>query len=168
MEENRKCMVCGKERIAKKISYQYGISSCKIHITGLANLRGLAFIIDIIFLSFITVVIGEIILGMQTQIFSQKYGYIITMCFFLIRDSFWGRSPGKFICGLVTIDATTKAPITPLASFKRNLPLLIPFMPLVVAFQLKGTRIGDGWSNARVIRIKHRKIFTTGEVKLTD
>jgi uncharacterized RDD family membrane protein YckC len=43
------------------------------------------------------------------------------------------------------------------ASFKRNLPLLIPVVPLIVAIQLNGgPRWGDGWANTRVVWKKYR------------
>ena len=72
------------------------------------------------------------------------------------KDCFAGQSLGKAIMGIRVIDKTTGKPIGAKVSFKRNLPLIIPFMPLVVAFLLyKGYRKGDGWANSKVIWKKY-------------
>ncbi|HVT79323.1 MAG TPA: RDD family protein [Phycisphaerae bacterium] len=77
---------------------------------------------------------------------------------FFFKDGFRGYSLGKVICGVQVIDRTTRIPIGFGASFKRNLPLLIPFVPLIVAFQLaRGQRLGDGWSNGMVIWKKYER-----------
>ena len=81
--------------------------------------------------------------------------YVIYVGFpmmFFCKDGFGGRSPGKALMGLHVLDTETLGPIGFGSSFKRNLPLLIPFMPLIVAvLLLKGHRIGDGWSRSRVV-----------------
>lgn len=80
-------------------------------------------------------------------------GYVV----WLFKDGFDGQSPGKRLLGLQVVDIDTGQGAGLLASFKRNLPMLIPFAPLVAALQLsRGTRLGDGWANTRVVWKKHR------------
>ena len=73
------------------------------------------------------------------------------------QDGFGGYSPGKWLCGVRVIDARTGAPIGVGASFKRNLPLLIPIVgQLIILIQMnKGPRLGDGWAHAKVIWNKY-------------
>jgi uncharacterized RDD family membrane protein YckC len=74
----------------------------------------------------------------------------------LLKDGFNGYSPGKWMMGVQVVDADTGQGAGFGASFKRNLPLLIPFAPLVAAFQMsRGPRLGDGWANTRVVWKKH-------------
>jgi uncharacterized RDD family membrane protein YckC len=75
----------------------------------------------------------------------------------LFRDGFGGRSFGKSVMGLQVVDAETGQGAGFGASFKRNLPMLIPFAPLVAAFQMtRGPRLGDGWAQTRVVWTKHQ------------
>ncbi|MEQ8821607.1 MAG: RDD family protein [Sumerlaeia bacterium] len=73
---------------------------------------------------------------------------------FLGKDGlFSGRSPGKAMMSLQTVDATSWQPIGFQQSIKRNLVLLIPFMPLILAFQMQQPqRMGDVFANTMVIR----------------
>ena len=76
----------------------------------------------------------------------------VTLC----KDCFSGHSAGKAMCGVRVIDETTGKPGGIWASFKRNLPLVIPLVPIFVGFQLcEGHRTGDGWSNTKVIWKKY-------------
>jgi uncharacterized RDD family membrane protein YckC len=75
----------------------------------------------------------------------------------LFKDGLDGQSLGKRAMGLQVVDAGTGQGAGLGASFRRNLPMLIPFAPLVAAFQMtRGPRLGDGWANTRVIWKKHR------------
>jgi len=75
----------------------------------------------------------------------------------LFRDGFGGRSFGKSVMGLQVVDVDTGQGAGFGASFKRNLPMLIPFAPLVAAAQMsRGPRLGDGWANTRVVWKKHQ------------
>ncbi len=59
--------------------------------------------------------------------------------------------------GVQVVDEIIGKPVGFDPSFKRNLPLIIPLMPLIVAFELpKGKRIGDGWARTRVIWKKYK------------
>ena len=83
------------------------------------------------------------------------------------KDCFDGQSLGKVLCGVRVIDEATGAPCGVGTSFKRNLPLIIPFMPLIAAVQLcQGHRFGDGWSNTKVVWKKYADHPIFAPVKL--
>ena len=93
--------------------------------------------------------------------------YIFLPMIFGLKDGFAGKSLGKLICGVEVIDIDTQKPIGFARAFKRNLVLMIPLMPIVVAFTLaKGRRFGDKWANTKVVLRKARNhpIFTGGLV----
>jgi uncharacterized RDD family membrane protein YckC len=72
---------------------------------------------------------------------------------FFFKDSVRGISLGKLVTGLQVVDSRTGEPIGPLQSLKRNLILAIPFMPIALAFQMRGgPRVGEGWAHTRVIQ----------------
>ncbi|MCH8048339.1 MAG: RDD family protein [Planctomycetes bacterium] len=164
------CAVCERDKKMRKNLRLYGYRACKKCYYALANRRQFAYLIDL-FLFRVVYVAGAFALGMaigsrpiSEEVFSLiDWGlFALFITVFLFKDGMGGISPGKAVCGVQVVDATTGEPIGPVASFKRNLPLLIPLMPLVVAVQLaKGIRIGDGWANSRVIWRKHsgRPVF---------
>ena len=81
---------------------------------------------------------------------------VLLLGLFFCKDAFAGKSPGKALLGVRVIDTTTGQPADVMASFKRNLPLIIPFMPLIVAGRLcSGYRTGDKWAGTKVIWSKH-------------
>jgi uncharacterized RDD family membrane protein YckC len=75
---------------------------------------------------------------------------------FLFRDAFNGRGPGKLLCGLRVVNEERYQPCSLVDSIKRNLPLIVPYVALVLLFMIgKGKRWGDGWAKTKVIWIKH-------------
>ncbi len=83
------------------------------------------------------------------------------------KDCFAGQSLGKALCGVRVIDRATGKAGGFGMSFKRNLPLYIPFMPLVIGFGLsKGFRLGDGWAHSKVIwnKYKDHPVFAADKV----
>jgi len=142
----------------------YGHMVCKKCYYGFANRRQFAFFLDAIGWRVLMFPVGFAI-GMsmamsgasQTEIEStaNAIGYLLLPIFFC-KDCFAGHSLGKLICGVRVIDEDNGSAGGIGASFKRNLPLIIPFMPLVVGVQLcKGHRTGDGWSKSKVIWKKY-------------
>jgi len=129
----------------------YEILICKRCFFSLANRRQLAFVIDfsllcLLFLSFVTLVGGA-----RTTDEANTWFCAFLLVFFL-KDGFGGYSPGKALLRLRVINEITGKSIGFRRSFQRNLPLIIPFMPLVVAIQLhKGHRTGDKWAASKVI-----------------
>jgi uncharacterized RDD family membrane protein YckC len=144
--------------MGKKAKLLYGHLVCRKCYHAFANRRQLAFVVDVILYYFcLTVVLGFLGLLAGLSVDAIKGLSILLSPIFCFKDGFSGSSPGKVIVGVRVVDKTTGEPIGFGASFKRNLPLMIPFMPLIVFFQLyKGNRIGDGWSNTRVIWKKYR------------
>ena len=136
--------------------------------SGFRNRRWFAWVLDYLIawyvVGFVLEVVGGILLAVATGNTASEYelhaggilaGVLLTFLF-LIKDGFRGHSPGKAITGLRVVDATIGWPAGFGASFKRNLPLLIPFVPFFVAGQLgAGKRIGDGWANTQVIWKKY-------------
>jgi uncharacterized RDD family membrane protein YckC len=71
-----------------------------------------------------------------------------------MRDGHQGMSPGKRILGLKVINSVSGAPAGWGDSFKRNIILAVPVIPIVVIVQLfsgNGLRLGDEWSRTKVI-----------------
>ena len=158
------CPLCGRPILTSQAKQLYGNSVCKKCYYAFANRRQLAFFLDIAAWRLLLFPMGFAIgLIMAASGASQldiegtatTLGWLLLLIFFC-KDCFSGHSLGKLICGVKVIDAATGEPAGIGASFKRNLPLLVPFMPLIVAFQLcKGHRTGDGWSNTKVIWKKY-------------
>jgi len=85
---------------------------------------------------------------------------LVIWCLFACKDGFRGFSPGKWLLGLRVLDARTREPAGFRASFKRNIPLVLPIVNwiaiLVIAGQIgRGPRLGDGWAKTMVIWQAH-------------
>lgn len=157
------CPLCGKDKhMGKKAKPLYGHLICRKCYYAFANRRQFAFAVDIILWNVcLVIVLG--LAGLSGDAIQDLTFLLFPI--FCMKDGFSGSSLGKAMMGVQVIDKTSGQPSGFGASFKRNLPLIIPFMLLIVAFQLcKGNRIGDGWSNTRVIWKKYRNSipFTTG------
>lgn len=168
------CPLCGRgEKYMRRGKPLYGQKVCKKCYYGFANRRQLAFVVDIVLfrvLGFMLGVVLGIILLMggvadeSLEVMLLPVGLMLSAMFFC-KDGFSGFSPGKAICGVRALDRESGEPIGFGTSLKRNLPLLIPFMPIVVAVQLtKGRRWGDGWARSQVIWIKYanQPVFAVG------
>lgn len=154
------CPLCRNEKHMPKGKPLYGVQVCKKCYYGFANRRQFAFIIDSLvfriasFGAGLALGVGLVLLGgSETTLMAIAWPLDIGMlALFLCKDGLAGRSLGKLICGVHAIDERTGEPIGLGASFKRNLLLAVPILPLVVAYQLsKGHRWGDGWSHSKVI-----------------
>lgn len=155
-----------------KAKLLYGTPVCRKCLYKFANRRQIGYVLDWLIWLGISFGLG-IGLGILLEItaiplleglaFDLLLGWVILPSIFFCKDGFAGHSPGKFICGVQAVNPETLDPIGFLASFKRNLPLIIPFMPLVIAFLLnKGHRLGDGWAKSKVIWKKYANhpVFT--------
>ena len=70
--------------------------------------------------------------------------WVVAFGVWFIRDSLSGRFLGKAIMGLRVAGNMEGQPPTLAQSVKRNLPLFIPFAPIVAAFQIgHGRRMGE-------------------------
>lgn len=175
------CPLCSRRAIDPKKEL-YGSSVCRKCYYAFANRRQIAYVIDAVVwqvalflpLGFIA---GYMIASSSTpqtntaqanatadtiEMVMNLLPYPLFLIF-AMKDGFKGRSLGKAITGVITLDQETYQPIGFLASLKRNLILIVPILPLIVAFLLqKGYRLGDGWANTKVVWAKYRNhpVFT--------
>ncbi len=150
----------------------YGTPVCKRCYYRFASRRQLAYIIDAFLwwpVSFVLITgLNAVLETLSWDTVLQDivligFSWVAFPMLFFCKDGFRGHSPGKWICSVRVVDRDTCEPIGIASSFKRNLPLLIPVMPLVIAFLLqKGHRLGDGWANSKVIlkRYASHPVFT--------
>ena len=170
------CPLCADGRRfanPKKRKTLYGHPVCKKCCYAFANRRQLAYFIDC---GFAYLAGGLAMLGLAKLLVAVNLGsgahfVIVTTAFYVVffsvlflRDAFGGRSIGKAVCGVRTIREKSGATCGVKGSIVRALPLLIPIVPLIVAFQLqKGYRWGDRWAGTRVVWRKHAgsPVFST-------
>ena len=157
------CPLCGDtKKMGGRARLVYAHWICRRCSNGLANRRQLAWLLDLVPLWVVMFILGAAVgslggwdaVGAAGGLAAVPWlAYVV----WLLKDGFDGHSLGKRAMGLQVVDAGTGRGAGFGASFRRNLPMLIPFAPLVAAFQMtRGTRLGDGWANTRVIWKKHR------------
>ena len=155
MNAEQACPLCTKDQhMGKKAKVLYGHPVCKKCYYAFANRRQLAFVIDIILWNIcLGVVFG--LSGLPIDA-ARGLGFLL-FPIFCLKEGISGSSPGKAMMGVQTINTLTGRPSGFGSSFKRNLPLMIPFAALFVVSQLsKGNRWGDGWAHTRVVWKKYR------------
>ncbi|MBN1591771.1 MAG: RDD family protein [Candidatus Coatesbacteria bacterium] len=157
------CPACDEDNSRRLPRYGkvYGRYVCRKCYFGFANRRQFAYLIDVILLVILRSLVDwtrgigfwEIEpFNLQSALISLAMTLLL-----LIKDGFNGHSPGKALLGVLVLDDRTGEPAGFWASFKRNLPLLIPLVWIVVAFQLvKGHRWGDKWSHTKVVWKKYK------------
>lgn len=161
------CPLCeDTKKMGGKARMLYDHWICRKCSNGLVNRRQFAWLLDIMALwgiMFVVLFLAAFVLGIvrgggHTDL-SGLIAVLPWLLYFLwlFRDGFGGRSFGKSVLGLQVVDVDTGQGAGFGASFKRNLPMLIPFAPLVAAAQMsRGPRLGDGWANTRVVWKKHQ------------
>ena len=167
------CPLCGDAKHMTKAKPLYEKMVCKKCYYKFTNRRQIAYLIDAflwqIFSHIAGMGFGVIAIRLipdvsMTQLFWSGYAFgIFLFLFFCCKDGFSGRSLGKLITGVQVVDEETRKPIGFVASFKRNLCLVIPLVVFFVGFQLaKGYRLGDKWANTRVVWTKYAShpVFT--------
>lgn len=171
--DKQPCPLCQKQMPYRKFKRLYGSPVCRKCYYAFTNRRQIAFVIDVIlwriamfvFFFSLGIILGVVYPNTDLSVFEiglSLLGWALILVF-ILKDGFGGCSPGKGICGVVVVDRDTYDPIGFGRSFKRNLPIAIPFVPLIVAFTLaKGYRLGDRWANTKVIWSKYRDhpVFT--------
>lgn len=166
------CPLCRSAKHMRRAKPLYNVPVCKKCYYKFASRRQSAYVIDAVafwIFSFL-VSLPLVMVLMAAQLAEEDIDLIVTVLawaafplLFFLKDGFAGYSLGKVICGVQVVDKAAFQPINFGQSFKRNLPLIIPFMPLIVAFLLqKGYRIGDGWAKTKVIWKKYANhpVFT--------
>ncbi len=150
------CPLCEKSEQAEQLPKKlYGQGVCRRCYNTFATKRELAFLLDVLVINGLIFLVGLALIrsgalhpSLRTSLGWQGLSWL----FLTLKDGFNGHSPGKVRFGLQVVDASTGQPAGFRASFKRNLPLLLPVVPLVVALQLRrGKRLGDEWAGTRVI-----------------
>lgn len=166
------CPLCQTAKHMRRTKLLYGTPVCKRCYYRFASRRQLAYIVDAIIWWPITFVLGfGLALVFESAsldpgisaFLSFGFGWVVFPMIFFCKDSFSGHSPGKWVCGVRAVYRDRAEPIGIASSFKRNLPLMIPLMPLVMAFLLqKGHRLGDGWAKSKVVwkRYANHPVFT--------
>ncbi|MEZ6104359.1 MAG: RDD family protein [Pirellulaceae bacterium] len=164
------CQLCGVFQGSKKPQQLYGQPVCRKCYYKFINRRQASYILDSVFWN---VAIGVANMGLGIALVASNlqdsfvgtvasfFGWIM-LPVFLVKDGFSGYSPGKLICGVRVIDRESGRPLGFVASLMRNVPLIIPIVPLIIAFQLnKGYRWGDRWARSKVIWNKYadRPVF---------
>ena len=154
------CPLCGEdEHMGKKAKLLYGHLVCKKCYDAFYYRRGFAFAVDFILWN-VCLVIVSVLVALSSDALQglALLALLLVVPTLYLKDGFSGFSPGKAMMGIQVVDEMSGQPIGFGASFKRNLPLIITFMPLIFAAQLYqgGYRIGDTWANTRVIWKKYR------------
>lgn len=157
--ETLACPLCGGcAELGGNVTPLFGKPVCRKCYFAFSNRRYLAFAVDYVALwpaSSIAWLALKFPLAVLSSMLSMDLLYAewaVVLLTFLLKDGFRGYSVGKALLGLRVLNPTSGKPSGFAASLKRNLPLLIPFAALFVAFQLrKGERMGDGWAGTRVI-----------------
>lgn len=156
------CPLCRRaEKLTRKL---YAHDVCRECWASFANRRQLAFVVDWLLISVASFILGFAVGHRMSDQALQGLAFLLFAPLLLLKDGFRGRSPGKALMDLTVVDVVSGAPAGLGASLLRNLPLLVPFVPLFVAFQLKGgRRVGDGWAGTRVIwnRYSRSEVFAS-------
>ncbi|RIK69214.1 MAG: hypothetical protein DCC65_00245 [Planctomycetota bacterium] len=182
-EEMYACPVCDRAVRFSKTYKLFGTLVCRKCRNAFVNRRQLAYIIDVIVFWVATMLVESMIAylfidvepvsdfpSIPEIIFWLVIYWVIAPLIFGLKDGFRGRSPGKWLTGVQVVDRDSREPIGFAQSFKRNLVLVIPLAPLVVAVQLiAGYRLGDKWANTCVIwkKYRHRMPFDPRGVSCT-
>jgi uncharacterized RDD family membrane protein YckC len=153
--EAQNCPICGSDiQNQKKNPLLYGKTVCKKCYNGFGRRRSVAFLAD-----FAIWLVGVSIIDAVAVLPANEVKGLMVLLFpvFCFKDGLSGCSVGKAMMGLQVINTTSGKPIGWIASFMRNVPLIIPIIPPIIFFQFtQGKRLGDGWSKSRVIWKKYR------------
>jgi hypothetical protein len=157
------CPLCGETKnMGARARQVYDYWICRKCSSGMVNRRQFAWLLDVLIL-YVVVFVTAFVVGAAGSVAQADVSALITVlpwllyAAWLFKDGFNGHSLGKAAMGMQAVDTGTGQGAGFGASFKRNLPLLLPFAPLVAAFQMsRGPRLGDGWANTRVVWKKHQ------------
>ena len=166
------CCLCGNwlQFGAKPL---YGYEVCPKCYSDFAWKRAFAYIIDIVIVNAIVgvlivvaLIVGVIVVGAAGNnndaaataggmiiVFGYLGSFLMAYVLITLRDGWGGESPGKRIIGLRVIHSVSGAPAGWGDSFKRNIILAVPVVPIVVIVQIfsgNGLRLGDEWARTKV------------------
>jgi len=170
-DEQFECPICATRVHPGTTKPLYDIPVCKACSNRFARRRRIAFAIDatlweVPYQVILLVVAYFLITSMGLERAQDILGgvflewvlpWIILPLIFSFKDGFSGMSPGKRWMGLQVVDAVSREPIGFRQSLRRNLGLIIPIVPLIIASQMRrGRRCGDRWAGTTVIWRKYR------------
>jgi uncharacterized RDD family membrane protein YckC len=101
-----------------------------------------------------------VLAGLALYLRADVLLYLFAAALYLVlRDAMWGRSPGKFLFGLVVVNLETGGPCASGGSFRRNALLLLPGANVVAIFleaativrDPQGQRLGDRFAQTQVV-----------------
>lgn len=149
------CVLCDSF-IGSEAKVLYGQQVCSTCSSSFFRRRVLAHFVDeAYFFIVVPVILGMVAIQLHVQRPLVPV-VMLVLLFYLLRDAY-GLDIGKRLTGLEVIDTTTGKRTGFVGAFNRNFPLLVPFVPLIVAFEIQGgPRIGDGWAHTRVVLKKYR------------
>lgn len=171
------CPFCHRDLGSRKPPRLYGNDVCRSCYWGFALRRHVAFVFDwflYVILWYVAIISASILLvatdtSENTAIrvlFAMLFGFAVA---FLCKDGFAGYSLGKRLFGLRVVHSKTGRPAGFFASFIRNLSLLIPFVPVILAVQLfKGQRACDTTARTLVMWNKYAGAFIFPEVAMEE
>ena len=167
------CCLCGNwlQFGAKAL---YGYQVCPKCYNDFAWKRAFAYIIDIVIVNVVVgilivvaLIVGVIVVGAAGEhndaaataggmiiILGYLGSFLMAYVLIILRDGHQGMSPGKRVLGLKVIHSINGLPAGWGDSFKRNIILAVPVVPIVVIVQIftsNGLRLGDEWSHMKVI-----------------
>jgi len=165
------CPICGGSVQRGRSKLLYDVPICRPCSNGFARRRQIAFAIDaaiwetawqILLCTAAYFMITTMGLQRTHEILGGVFlewivPWIVLPLIFSFKDGFSGMSPGKRWMGLQVVDAATREPIGFQQSLRRNVGMIIPIVPVLIASQLRsGCRCGDRWAGTRVIWLKYR------------
>jgi hypothetical protein len=161
------CPLCGSgNEMGSKAKALYGYWVCRKCYFGFANRRQFAYFVDTMLWLGVSYGIGTVAGIFMRSIGLAQYAingiakvfdYLIFPLFAMKDGLFNGASPGKALMGLQSLDQSSGQPAGWMQSLKRNLVLIIPVVPIIIAFQLcQGYRWGDHWGKTRIIWKKYK------------
>jgi uncharacterized RDD family membrane protein YckC len=176
MESTNVCSLCDVTfSNPTQIRQIYGSRVCESCHDDFAFRRGLAFFMDAMASNIVimpAILLGFLFFGSQGPVHVdviERHQTIraltimaliaIPVLFILLKDGFRGTSPGKALFGLQVINVSNGETGAFLSSVRRTLPLMVPFMPIYIGYQLfqnDGKRLGDTWADTKVISKQHR------------
>ena len=145
------CPLCGRDQwMGTKAKLLYGQPVCSKCYYAFASRRQAAFLVDSI-IYWIVLALAFGLAGVDDPDTVRGTAWLLLPIFGL-KDGWRGASPGKALLRLQVVDERTGQPCGFGGAFRRNLILVVPFVPLLIAFTLaSGKRWGDGWAKTRVI-----------------
>ncbi len=163
MQTNSSCGVCG-ESLAdeRKTTVLFGTRVSRKCGKSFNEKRMLAYVLDAA--ASLAIGLGAASVFAPTDPTNDRVWFLImwsvSTSLMLVKDSWRGTSPGKWLCGLQVVDVDHGGPIGIRQSVVRNLPAVVHGMAwpaLIVAHRMRfGPRDGEKWARTRVIVRKHR------------